>query len=95
VRGALHAAENELAAAVTSSHAAGLLRGTAEPTRTNDEQISQTGRQTEETVLIPISAKCLKSLVVCAVICEPVSLGFRLRTGIFLQNSANNRLLAG
>jgi len=38
-------------------------RGTAERTRTNDEQISQTGRQTEETVLIPMSAKSLKSLV--------------------------------
>ena len=59
----LHAAGNELAAAVTRSHPAGLLRGTAERTRTNDEQISQTGRQTEDTVLIPMSAKCLKSLV--------------------------------
>jgi hypothetical protein len=28
-------------------------------------------------------------------ICEPVSPGFRLRSGNFLQNSANNRLLAG
>jgi hypothetical protein len=34
-------------------------------------------------------------MVVCAVICEPVSPGFCLRTGDFLKNSANNRLLAG
>src|SRR5258708_40221127 len=34
-------------------------------------------------------------MVVCAVICEPVSPGFRLRSGNFLQKSANNRLLAG
>lgn len=40
-------------------------------------------------------AKSLKKMVVCAVICEPVSPGFRLITGNFLQNSANNRLLVG
>jgi hypothetical protein len=34
-------------------------------------------------------------VVVCAVICEPVSSDFRLRTGNYLQNSANNRLRAG
>jgi hypothetical protein len=34
-------------------------------------------------------------LVVCAVISEPVSPAFSLRSGNFLQNSANNRLLAG
>jgi hypothetical protein len=34
-------------------------------------------------------------MVVCALICEPVLPGFRLRTGNFLKNSTNNRLLAG
>src|SRR6266404_5423338 len=40
-------------------------------------------------------AVCGDWMVVRAVICEPVSPGFRLRSGNFLQNSANNRLLAG
>jgi hypothetical protein len=52
----LHAAGNELAAAATRSRPASLLEGKWQ-TRTNDEQISQTGHQTEETVLMPIAAK--------------------------------------
>jgi hypothetical protein len=63
----LHAAGNELAAAVTRSHPDSLLAGTAKRTRTDGEQISQTGRQTEETVLMPMSAKLLKDLVADAV----------------------------
>ena len=59
----LRAAGNELAAVVTRSHPASPLGGTAERTRTNDEQTSQTGRQTEETVLMPLSVKRLKGLV--------------------------------
>jgi hypothetical protein len=51
--------------------------------------------QTGNTVPVLSQAKRLKSLVVCAVICEPVLPGFRLRSGNFLKNSANNRLLAG
>ena len=54
----LRAAGNKLTAAVTRSHPAA-----AKWTRTNDEQISQTGRQTEETVPMPISAKMLICLV--------------------------------
>ena len=48
---------SEVAAVVTRSHPATPGR------RTDDEQISQTGRQTEQSVLIPMSAKRLKSLV--------------------------------
>jgi hypothetical protein len=48
---------SELAAVVTRSHPATPGR------RTDDEQISQTGRQTEKSVLMPIGAKRLKGLV--------------------------------
>ena len=55
---------SELAAVVTRSHPASLLGTDSKAdARTDGEQISQTARQTEAAVLIPMRAKLLKSLV--------------------------------
>jgi hypothetical protein len=60
---ALHAAGSEIAAAVTRSRPAIFSPETAKPMRTDDEQISQTGRQTERPVLMRNYRKCLICLV--------------------------------
>jgi hypothetical protein len=57
--------------------------------------MGQVGREAEFSGPIQNLQSGLAGMVVCAVMCEPVSAGFSLRTGNFLKNSANNRLFSG